>query len=185
MQESSTKHTNHPSILQFRQDLEGLLRRQVQEAIETVLEAELTAALGSARHERTQGRQGYRHGAVERTITSSGGLRELQVPRGRVRQEDGTTKEFRSQILPRYARRMRDVDAAILGSYLAGANSRRIRIALKPLLGERHLSKGAVSRIAARLKALLPPGNAETCTANAMRCCSSTGSISKCAWPGA
>ncbi len=46
------------------------------------------------------------------------------------------------------------MDAAILGSYLAGANSGRIRTALKPLLGERHLSKSTVSRIVARLKAL-------------------------------
>ncbi len=154
MQESSTRDTSHPSVLQFRQDLEVQLRRQVREAIETVLEAELTTALGSGRHERTERRQGYRHGALERRITTSDGLREVQVPRGRVRHEDGTTAEFRSQLLPRYARRTRDVDAAILGSYLAGANSRRIRIALKPLLGERHLSKSAVSRIVARLKAL-------------------------------
>jgi transposase-like protein len=41
-----------------------------------------------------------------------------------------------------------------LACYLAGANSRRIRTALKPLLGERHLSKSAVSRVVARLKAL-------------------------------
>jgi len=154
MQESSTKGTHHPSVLQFRQDLETQLRQQVREAIETVLEGELTAALGSARHERTERRQGYRHGALERTITTSDGPRVLQVPRGRVRQADGTTKEFHSQLLPRYGRRTRDVDAAILGSYLAGVNSRRIRTALKPLLGERHLSKSAVSRIVARLKAL-------------------------------
>jgi transposase-like protein len=136
------------------QDLETQLRQQVREAIETVLEGELTAALGSARHQRTERRQGYRHGALERTITTSDGPRVLQVPRGRVRQADGTTKEFHSQLLPRYGRRTRDVDAAILGSYLAGVNSRRIRTALKPLLGERHLSKSAVSRIVARLKAL-------------------------------
>ena len=154
MQESSTRGTHHPSVLQFRQDLETQLRQQVREAIETVLEGELTAALGSARHERTERRQGYRHGALERTITTSDGPRVLQVPRGRVRQADGTTKEFHSQLLPRYGRRTRDVDAAILGSYLAGVNSRRIRTALKPLLGERHLSKSAVSRIVARLKAL-------------------------------
>jgi transposase-like protein len=78
----------------------------------------------------------------------------LRVPRGRAHNDDGTTKEFRSQLLPRYARRTRDVDAAILGSYLAGVNSRRIRTALKPLLGGRHLSRSAVSRIVARLKAL-------------------------------
>ena len=49
---------------------------------------------------------------------------------------------------------MRDVDDALLACYLAGANSRRIRTALKPLLGETHLSKSAVSRVVARLKAL-------------------------------
>jgi transposase-like protein len=80
MQESSTKGTHHPLVLQFRQDLETQLRQQVREAIETVLEGELTAALGSARHERTERRQGYRHGALERTITTTDGPRVLQVP---------------------------------------------------------------------------------------------------------
>ncbi|HEV3062336.1 MAG TPA: transposase [Vicinamibacterales bacterium] len=94
MQESSTIRTNHPSVLQFRQDLETQLRQHVREAIEVVLEGELTAALGSAGHERTERREGYRHGALERTITTANGLRELRVPRGRVRNDDGTTKEF-------------------------------------------------------------------------------------------
>jgi len=185
MQESSTIRTNRPSVLRFRQDLETQLRQQVPEAIETVLEGELTAALGSARHERTARREGYRHGALERTITTANGLRVLRIPRGRVHHEDGTTKEFRSQLLPRYARRTSDVDAAILGSDLAGANSRRIRTALKPLLGERYLSRSAVSRIVARLKALLPRGRRETSAANATPYCSSMDSISRSGWPGA
>ena len=54
--------------------------------------------------------------------------------------------------MPRYARRTREVDEAILGTYLSDANSRRIRKALKPLLGEEHLSKSAVSRVVSRLK---------------------------------
>ena len=37
---------------------------------------------------------------------------------------------------------------------MSGANSRRIRKALKPLLGEEHLSKSAVSRVVSRLKEL-------------------------------
>lgn len=154
MQESSTKGPEHPSVLQFRQDLETQLRQQVREAIETVLQVEFTEALGSARHERSERRAGYRHGGLERTITTAEGPRTLRVPRGRVRDDNGATKEFRSRLLPRYARRTRDVDAAILSSYLAGANTRRIRTALKPLLGDRHLSKSAVSRIVTRLKAL-------------------------------
>ena len=157
MQESSTKDMNHPSVLQFRQDLELQLRRHVRQAIETVLEAELAAALGSARH----GTQGtppeLSPRALERMITTSDGLCELQVPRG-VHQKDGTTKEFRSQLLPRYARRTRDVDAAILGGYLAGANSRRVGIALKPLLGERHLSKTTAADYSVRPAARRGPG---------------------------
>ena len=151
MQESSTNDTTHPAVLAFRQDLEQQLREHVREAIETVLEAELTAALGSGRHERTARRAGSRHGTVDRTLTTRDGVRQLRVPRGRVRHADGTTREFRSQLIPRYTRRTREVDAAILSSYLAGANSRRIRAALRPLLGEQHLSKSAVSRIVGRV----------------------------------
>ncbi len=85
-------------------------------------------------------------------MTTGEGARTLEVPRGRVRTATGT-KEFRSELLPRYARRTRDVDEALLACYLAGANSRRLRTARKPLLGETHLSKSAVSRVVARLKA--------------------------------
>jgi putative transposase len=81
-------------------------------------------------------------------------VRTVTVPRGRIVGKDGATQEFHSQLLPRYARRTREVDEAILGCYLGGVNSRRIRTALKPLLGERHLSKSAVSRIVGRLKGL-------------------------------
>lgn len=148
MAESST------TLLQFRQDIEAQFRRHIREALEVSFAEEITAALGSDRHERTDHRRGYRHGAVERTVTTALGARPLTVPRGRVVADDGTTTEFRSRLLPRYARRTREVDDAILGCYLGGINSRRIRTALKPLLGERHLSKSAVSRIVGRLKAL-------------------------------
>ena len=81
------------------------------------------------------------------------GTRGIRVSRARLRDEQtGETKEFRSQLLPRYQRRTREVDEAILATYLSGANSRRIRKALKPLLGDDHLSKSAVSRVVSRLK---------------------------------
>jgi putative transposase len=142
------------SLLQFRQDIEAQFRHHIREALEVSLTEEITAALGSDRHERTESRRGYRHGALERTVTTAQGVRTLTIPRGRVVTDDGATTEFRSRLLPRYARRTREVDEAILGCYLGGINSRRIRTALKPLLGERHLSRSAVSRIVGRLKAL-------------------------------
>ena len=123
------------------------------EAIEVVLEEEVDQALGCGSYERAEDRRGYRNGAETRRVTTSVGTRELRVPRARVRDEEtGETTEFRSELLPWYARRTREVDEAILGTYLSGANSRRIRKALKPLLGEEHLSKSAVSRVVSRLK---------------------------------
>ena len=57
--------------------------------------------------------------------------------------------------MPTYARRMRQVNEAVLHAYLCGANTRRIRGALKPLLQGRALSKSAISRIVQGLKAEL------------------------------
>ena len=51
----------------------------------------------------------------------------MRVPRGRLASPDGRTREFHSQLLPRYARRTREIDEAILSCYLGGVNSRRIR----------------------------------------------------------
>jgi len=151
MQETSTSPA---TILQFRQDIEAQFRRHIREALDVALAEALAATLGSARHERTDRRRGYRNGSRARTITTPDGPRTVSVSRGRIVDADGATQEFHSQLLPRYARRTREIDDAILGCYLGGVNSRRIRTALKPLLGERHLSKSAVSRIVARLKAL-------------------------------
>ena len=146
--------TSEPEVIRLRRNIETQMRRRILEAIELVLEEELTGALGTGRYERGAARRGYRNGHQTRRITTAVGAQMLEIPRGRMVDPDGSSREFRSQVLPRYARRTREVDEAILGAYLAGANTRRIRKALAPLLGEEHLSKSAVSRVASRLKEL-------------------------------
>ncbi len=146
--------TEEADVIRLRVSIGQRLRQRVLEAVELVLEEELTEALGTERYERSEHRAGYRNGHEERRITTEYGAHTLQVPRGRIADEVGKTREFHSEVLPRYARRTRKVDEAILGAYLAGANTRRIRKALAPLLGTEHLSKSAVSRVAARLKDL-------------------------------
>ena len=129
------------SVSEYREFVQLRLRKRVLEAIEVVLEEEVDQALGCGSYERGEDRRGYRNGAETRRVMTSVGTRELRVPRARVRDEEtGETTEFRSELLPRYARRTREIDEAILGTYLSGTNSRRIRKALKPLLGEEHLS---------------------------------------------
>lgn len=139
-------------VIPLRLELRELLRSKILRRIEELLEAELTEALGCDRHERTEERQGYRNGKGERLLTTELGPVRVRVPRGRVEQADGTTSEYRSGVLPRYARRTRKVDATILGVYLAGGNTRRIRRALEPLLGVTNLSRSAISRVVGRLK---------------------------------
>ncbi len=95
MQETST---GHGTILQFRQDIEAQLRREIREALEVALREELAATLASNRLERTDRRRGYRNGVVERTITTPDGTRTIAVPRGRVVGRDGATHEFHSQL---------------------------------------------------------------------------------------
>jgi len=150
MPQSSTPTPQLP----IRHVIRELLHQRITQAIEIVIEEELTDLLGSSRYERTGERRGYRNGRVSRAITTESGPVEISVPRARIRDNAGNTSEFSSEILPRYARRTRRVDEAILGVYLAGANTRRIRKALMPLLGEANLSKSAVSRVVSRLKAL-------------------------------
>jgi transposase-like protein len=146
--------TTSDEATRFRQDFFEVVRGRVRQAIETTVEEELTELLGGDRYERIEGRRGYRNGSQERTVTTSMGQRTLRLPRARIVEDNGTTREFRSELLPRYGRRTREIDEAILGVYLAGANSRRIRKALEPMLGSANVSKSAVSRIVGRLKAV-------------------------------
>lgn len=132
--------------------VEQAMRGAVRSAIERVLEEELAAVLGP-RYDRPPERRGYRHGSKVRQLTTPAGPVELTVPRGRLHQADGARAEWQSTLLPRYARRMRQVNAALLQVYLSGANSRRIRWALKPLLAGSPLAKSSISRIVQGLKA--------------------------------
>ena len=133
-------------------DLTLLIRGRIRQSIEDILFEELAIALGAGKSERTDERKGYRNGAGERHLATELGPLTITVPRGRILSEQGEETEWRSPLLPRYMRRTERVNEVILGCYLAGANSRRIRRALAPLFGRENLSKSAVSRIVAKLK---------------------------------
>lgn len=133
--------------------LGSLIHQAVRRTIEQAVEEELQAVLGVAAYERGADRSGYRNGSKSRTLTCPTGPVELTLPRGRLLRDDGGSEEWRSTIMPRYQRRMPEINEAIAGVYLAGGNSRRIRGALRPLLKDAPLSKSAVSRIVGTLRA--------------------------------
>lgn len=133
--------------------LSAALRGELRTLVERLIREELFEALGAGPYERNPERRGYQHSPRERTIATGLGPVTLTVPRGRLfTTPEGETEEWQSQLLPRYARRTREVDAALLGLYLSGTNTRRVKQALKPLLKGAPLSKSAVSRVVTGLK---------------------------------
>jgi len=133
--------------------LEELMRERIRTTIESIVDEELAAALGATRSQRSSPvRVGYRHGKRSRTLTTSLGPTTIAMPRARLEGEDGRCREWHSAIIPRYQRRTERVDEAILGVYLSGTNTRRLRGALAPLLRGAPLSKDAVSRLVGRLR---------------------------------
>src|ERR687886_302118 len=130
--------------------IEAGLRGRIRGFIEAMLEEELAAALGGGRYERGH-RRGHRHGKRERRLLGSFGPTTVSVPRGRLARPDGTTEEWRSATLPRYARMTRQVEALIAASYLAGTNTRRVRRALGALF-RGAVGKDVVSRTWRRIQ---------------------------------
>jgi len=121
--------------------------------IEAIVEEELESTLGASRSQRVGTTPtGYRHGARERQLTTSLGNTTIRLPRARLKGADGEESEWHSRIIRRYQRRTERVDGALLGTYLSGINSRRVRGALAPLLRGAPLSKDAVSRLVGRLR---------------------------------
>jgi transposase-like protein len=129
--------------------LSELIHQHVRVAIETAVHEELRATLAATPYERNGVRRGYRNGTKARTLTGPTGPVALTLPRATL---FAGAKEWASRIVPRYRRRMPEVNEAVIATYLAGGNTRRIRGALRPLLKAAPLSKSAVSRVVATLK---------------------------------
>lgn len=136
-----------------RDRLAEALRGKVREMIMTLAEAELAEVLGAGSYERCGGRRGYRNGKRTRSISTGLGATVIELPRARITEGEGK-REWQSGLIGRYQRRSGSVDQALLGCYLSGANGRRIRGALSPLLRGTPLSKSSISRLVGRLEAL-------------------------------
>jgi putative transposase len=153
MERDSRKAVEEEGLAWGPDTIEAEIRDRIRGMIETIVDEELEVALGAGRSQRVGAvRTGYRHGARERQLTTSLGKTTITLPRARLNGSDGAESEWHSRIIPRYQRRTERVDAALLGTYLSGINTRRLRGALSPLLRGAPLSKDAVSRLVGRLR---------------------------------
>jgi transposase-like protein len=145
---NSTKEATRTQELEPA-SLGELIHQHVRVAIETAVHEELHVTLGVSPWQRSELRCGYRNGTKGRALAGPTGPVVLTLPRATL---FAGAREWTSKIVPGYQRRMPEVNEAIVATYLAGGNTRRIRGALQPLLKAAPLSKSAVSRVIATLK---------------------------------
>ena len=86
------------------------IRDRIRGFIEELVEDELSDALGRKRYQRPvrlaepaapRRANGYRHGRRQRQLLGSFGPVAINVPRARLDNAEGTSREWRSQVLPR------------------------------------------------------------------------------------
>ena len=86
--------------------IEAAIRDRVRGFIEELVDAELDAALGRSRYRRSMspeaagGAAGYRHGRRNRQLLGSFGPVTISVPRARLNNADGVSREWHSEALP-------------------------------------------------------------------------------------
>ena len=135
--------------------IESAVRDRVRSFIEELIESELETVLALPRYGRrakdsdrgatAAGVVGHRHGRRTRRLTGTFGQTEIAVPRARLMQPDGGTREWKSAALRAYQSRTLAAEALIAGAYLAGVNTRRVRRALAALFSGA-VGKDIVSR---------------------------------------
>jgi putative transposase len=116
-EESTTSGLSLKALLADDQDL---MRQLVRAAMQEILEAEMTEALGAEPGERTEGRLGYRAGHYPRTLITRVGKLELRVPRDR----DG---RFSTELFERYARSEKALVSALAEMYVQGVSTRKVK----------------------------------------------------------
>jgi transposase-like protein len=116
-----------------------LLKVLVKEALEQVLQSEMTEFLGAGPGERAEGRSGYRAGYYGRGLITRVGKIELRVPRDR-------NGEFSTALFERFQRSEKALVSALAEMYIQGVSTRKVKAITEELCGH-SFSASAISAI--------------------------------------
>lgn len=120
-----------------------LLRSLMKQALEQVLEAEMSEALAAGKSERTEGRLGYRSGYYGRSLITRLGKLELRVPQDR-------QGRFRTEVFARYQRSEKALVHAVMEMYIQGVSTRKVKAITEELCGH-EFSASTVSEMVSKL----------------------------------
>ena len=107
-------------------DVDDRIRSATESLYQALIEAELTAAIGAAPHERVETRTAQRNGSRPRTLTTTAGDLELRIPKLRV-------GSFFPSLLERRRRIDQALFAVVMEAYLHGVSTRKVDDLVKAL----------------------------------------------------
>ena len=138
--EGKPERANWKAVFAGDQDY---LRRMIEAVVQSTLEAEMSAALGAEKNERSAHRLGYRSGYYPRSLITRVGTLELRVPQDR----DG---RFSTELFERYQRAEKSLVATLVEMYVQGVSTRKVKAVTEELCGH-SFSASAVSAVVKKL----------------------------------
>lgn len=110
-------------------DLQEALKDLLGDTIQDMMEAELDEHLGYEKYETTkEAKSNYRNGHTSKTLKSSVGPVQINVPRDR-------NAEFEPKIVPKYKRDISDIEQKIIAMYARGMSTREINEQIQEIYG--------------------------------------------------
>jgi transposase-like protein len=110
-------------------DLQEALKDLLGDTIQNMLEAELETHLGYGKYESTEDtKTNYRNGHTSKTLKSSVGPVEIDIPRDR-------NGEFEPKVVPKYKRDISDIENKIIAMYARGMSTREINEQIQDIYG--------------------------------------------------
>ena len=130
------------NVLLSHGDLKEVFRKQLQDTLNTLLQAELTSVLGYDPYDRQGFNSGNsRNGQYFRQIDSEYGKLSICVPRDR-------KGEFKANLIPPHSRRVDALETTIIQLYEKGITTREIADLIEKMYGT-HYSPTTISNITA------------------------------------
>jgi putative transposase len=122
---------------------EDFLRPLTKVALQEVLEAEMSEAVGAAKGERSSERLSYRSGYYGRKLVTRVGTVELRVPQDR-------QGRFSTEVFERYQRSEKALVGALVEMYVQGVSTRKVKAISEELCGH-EFSASTVSELNEKL----------------------------------
>ena len=110
-------------------DLQDALKDLLGDTLQEMLETELDEQLGYEKHEQTEmPKTNYRNGYKSKTVKSTVGAVELDVPQDR-------NSEFEPKVVPKYKRDISEIEQKIINMYARGQTTREISEQIEDIYG--------------------------------------------------